>query len=39
VREFVRESLDDMEIKEINCDHVAFYDNDPVELVQISDWF
>ena len=39
VREFVKESLVDMEIEGTDHQIVAFYDKEPAELFVISAWF
>ena len=36
VREFVKESLENMKIKETDCEIIAFYDTEPADLIKIS---
>ena len=39
VREFAKESLPGMQIREVDHRIVAFYDNEPAKLFMISEWF
>ena len=39
MREFAKESLPGMQIREVDHRIVAFYDNEPAKLFMISEWF